>query len=109
MNVDSLHMFKERRRQKDTCATEEERRAMRGALGELNWLSVCSRPDISAASSLLQQRVSTATVADLIEVNRLVAMARDFSTVEVRIKSVPALEAMPAGPMQKARRAQAGT
>ena len=59
-NVDSLHMSKERRRQKDTCVTEEERKAMRGALGELNCLSVCSRPDISAACSLLQQRVSTA-------------------------------------------------
>ena len=89
------------------------------SIGELNWLSVCSRPDISAACSLLQQPVSTATVADLIEVNRLVAMARDFSTVEVRIQSVrmekiefctgPAPGAMPAGPMHKARRAKAVT
>ena len=69
--------------------SESERRAMRGALGELTWLATCSRPDLAAACSLLQQRVSNACVSDLIAVNTLVAVARDFAATEVCVKSIP--------------------
>ena len=62
---------------------------MRGALGELTWLAVCSRPDLSAACSLLQQKVTRAVVSDLVEVNKLIATARDFSAAEIRIQPIP--------------------
>lgn len=51
---------------------------MRGILGEVQWLVTGSRPDLAAACSLMQQRVACSTVNDLIEVNKIVAMARDF-------------------------------
>ena len=91
-NIECIHMSKERRRMRESPVTDSERREMRGALGELNWLSVSTRPDLSASCSLLQQRVADARVEDLIEVNKLIAVARDFSCMEIRARSIPIAE-----------------
>lgn len=53
-----------------------------------------TRPDIAADTALLQQRVSRATVGDLIEANKLVAKMRDFSHVRIHIKCIPLNEAI---------------
>ena len=65
---------------------------MREVLGEINWIAVSSRPDISAAISLLQQRVNRAQVQYLIEVNianKLVGVVRGFSHVTMRVLPIP--------------------
>ena len=62
---------------------------MRAALGGINWLVTSSRPDLAAWCSLLQQRVNAACVNDLIEVNRLISLARDYSRSYVWIKPIP--------------------
>ena len=87
--VECIPLTKERRGETDSEITESERKAMRGALGELTWLVVCSRPDLSAACSLLQQKVTRAVGSDLVEVNKLIATARDFSAAEIRIQPIP--------------------
>ena len=61
---------------------------MRGILGEDQWLVTGSRPDLAAACSLMQQRVACSTVNDLIEVNKIVAMARDFSGWVMKVKPI---------------------
>ena len=48
-----------------------------------------TRPDIAAHTALLQQRVSKATVGDLVEANRLVAKIKDFAHTKIWIQSIP--------------------
>ena len=59
---------------------------MRATLGEMNWLVGSSRPDLAASCSLLQQRVAKAQVKDLVEVNKMVAMARDHAATAIHVK-----------------------
>ncbi|CAE7633612.1 GIP [Symbiodinium pilosum] len=91
-NLECIKVSRDRRKQRDAEVTEEERKQMRAALGELNWLVSSSRPDLAAFCSLLQQRVNKALVRDLIEVNRAVAMARDFCNMEVVVRHIPEQE-----------------
>ena len=87
--VTSIPMSKERRKQKDHDTTDQEKGQMRAALGEVNWLVSGMRPDLAASCSLMQQRTAKSVVQDLIAVNRLVSMVRDFSGLEIRIKPIP--------------------
>ena len=92
--VKTAIISKERRRQKDDDLTKEELSQYRAILGAANWIVGTTRPDIAADTALLQQRVSRATVGDLIEANKLVAKMRDFSHVRIHIKSIPLNEAI---------------
>ena len=87
-NLQSISICKERRKERDQMATDEEKSQMRAVLGEVNWLVSGSRPDLAAACSLMQQKVTKATVQDVIDVNRVVALARDFASTEVIIRPV---------------------
>ena len=87
-SIKSIVVSKERRKEKEMPATVEERSQMRAVLGEINWLVSGSRPDLAAACSLMQQRVTSATVQDVIDVNRVVALARDFSATELTIRPI---------------------
>ena len=84
--LESIHITKERRKEKDSETTAAEKTQVRGVLGEIQWLVTGSRPDLAAGCSLLQQKISKSVVQDLIEVNRLVAMARDHSGMEIVVK-----------------------
>lgn len=90
--VQTIKLSKERRKEKDQPVTEAERRKLRGVVGAANWLMSSTRPDIAVQAGLLQQRVQVATVQDLIEANKLVAKVRDFSHVQVTIRSIPLSE-----------------
>ena len=87
--VRSVHISKERRRLKDDRLTSRELTLFRGILGAANWLVSSSRPDIAVLNAVLQQRVSKATVADLIEANKLVGVIRDHATMSVAFHSIP--------------------
>ena len=91
-SLECLKLSRERRRQREAAVSEDERKQMRAVLGELNWLVSSSRPDLAAHCSLLQQRVNQAWVKDLVEVNRAVAMARDFACIEVIVRHIPEQE-----------------
>ena len=87
-----LNISRERKRDKHEPITEDERQQMRGVLGSINWLVTGSRPDLGAWCSLLQQRVNSATVADLIDVNKLVSLTHDNCSACVWVKSIPVSE-----------------
>ena len=72
--VTCIPISKERRKHKDQETTEQEKGQLRAVLGEINWLVSGSRPDLAAACSLMQQRVTT---------------VRDFAAFEVRILPIP--------------------
>ena len=69
--LESIHITKERRKEKDSETTSAKKTQMRGVLGEIQWLVTGSRPDLAAGCSLLQQKIAKdLIVQDLIEVNR---------------------------------------
>ena len=87
--VQSVHISKERRRQKDSALTPREPTLSRGILGAANWLVSSTRPDIAAMNAVLQQRVSKATIAHLIEANKLVGVIRGHAAMSVVFHSIP--------------------
>ena len=87
-----MKISRDRTRQREALVSEDERRQMRGVLGELNWLVSSSRPDLAAFCSLLQQKLNSACVKDLVEVNRAVALARDYANMEVAGRRVLRVE-----------------
>lgn len=86
--IECVQISKERKRMKEDDATDNEKGQMRAILGELNWLVSGSRPDLAASCSLMQQRVTKSQVKDLIELNRVVALARDHAAVEIHIQPI---------------------
>jgi hypothetical protein len=87
-NMKVLTIGKERRKQKDQPCTEEEKSALRGVTGAGNWLTVSTRPDVASYNALLQQKIENATVSELIEANKFVALCRDHSATTITIKSI---------------------
>ena len=92
--VKTIEISKERRKQKEESITNKELQQFRGVLGAANWIVGSTRPDIAAQTAMLQQRVSRATVNDLIEANKLVSKIRDFAHVRILVKSIPIEDAM---------------
>jgi hypothetical protein len=87
--VTCIPISKERRKHKDQETTEQEKGQLRAVLGEINWLVSGSRPDLAAACSLMQQRVTKSCVQDLIDVNKVVSTVCNFAAFEVRILPIP--------------------
>ena len=88
-SVQTVFISKERRKQKGDSLTNQELHQYRGIIGAANWLTGSTRPDLAAWTALLQQRISRATVNDLIEANRLVAQIRDLKHTKVTVRSIP--------------------
>ena len=86
--VRSVYISRERRKERDEPLTAKELTQLRGVLGAANWLVGSTRPDIATANAMLQQKVARATVADLIEANRLVALIRDHAGMTVTFRSI---------------------
>ena len=55
---------------------EKETKALRSAIGQLNWLAVISRPEISFLVSHTSSRIKSATVNDIIETNRVIKFVK---------------------------------
>ena len=87
-----IRIGSERRRQREADVTDEEQQQMRAVLGAVNWLVGGSRPDLAAWCSLLQQKVCKAKVEQLIETNKLVSLARENASVQVRVLPIPVPE-----------------
>ena len=68
--------------EKDTHSSleSEEITRLRGVLGQLNWLSNMTRPDISYGVSKLSANVLKSTVADSKEANKLVKYTKDSAS-----------------------------
>ena len=91
--VQTVNISKERRKQRTDSLSAQELHQYRGIIGAANWLTGSTRPDLAAWTALLQQRISRATVEDLIEANRLVAKIRDLKHTKITFKSIPLADA----------------
>ena len=86
--VASIYISRERQKQRDDTLTPKELSKYRAVLGAANWIVSSTRPDIASLNACLQQRESRATVADLIEANRLVSLIKDHAAMTVTYKSI---------------------
>ena len=71
-SIKPIYLSKERLAQWTETITDEEKSFYRGAIGQLNWVAGTSRPDISFAVSEASTNVNSATVADLLTINKTI-------------------------------------
>eukprot|EP00438_Fugacium_kawagutii_P005439 Skav226195 [mRNA] locus=scaffold2212:160140:165589:- [translate_table: standard] len=77
-----------RKTQLTSPVTEEERLALRGLIGSLQYASTHTRPDLSSRLSLLQSSINKATVETLCEGNKLLHEAKHHHDVAITIKPI---------------------
>lgn len=76
LSIDEINLSKERRCEVQEEVTFEERRLLRQTLGALNWRATQSSPWLLATVSHLQGCLESATIADVLSVNKLVRLQR---------------------------------
>eukprot|EP00435_Cladocopium_sp_Y103_P017364 s1359_g4.t1 len=74
--IEPIVISKERRGNPESPVSEPERKALRSLIWALQYASVHTRPDISAKVGEVQAAVTKATVADLIQCNRILHEAK---------------------------------
>ena len=87
-DIPPINVPRERRHQLDSNVTSQELQDLRGLIGSLQYAASNTRPDLSCRLSLLQARITCATVADLLHGNRLLMDAKRNSDTTVRIQSL---------------------
>lgn len=89
MQLRPIAISRDRMRDKEAPATDREVAALRAINGAANWLAGQSRPDLCTQTSFSQQCFPSPKVKDLIFANQLVHRARQYSDVEITVKSIP--------------------
>ena len=84
LSLDEIPLSRERKQHPEYPATNFEAKRMRGVLGGLSWRGVQSAPWLCASISHLQGCHSSATVQDIMDVNKLVRSARKHAEVGLR-------------------------
>ena len=87
--IEPITINRDRRKKGTLSVTSEEKQAMRGLIGSLQYAATNTRPDVSSRLSHLQSRINCAQVQDLHECNRLLEDSKKHSQVKVVIKSIP--------------------
>ena len=84
-----IQISSQRREEKDSPVTPQERTELRSLLGDLGWKCELTGPEHSAATGLQRSRIEQATVQDMIEANRLLQQVKKESGQVTRIFSFP--------------------
>ena len=82
--IEEIQLSKDRKKSPDDEATPEEIADNRSALGALGWLATQMRPDLAAGVAMAQRTQAKPTVADLVETNRLIKLARKYDEVALK-------------------------
>ena len=61
-----------RKSEKSAPLTKSEKTELRGAIGQLNWMSCTSRPDISYEVSIASSNIKEASINDLLHINKVI-------------------------------------
>ena len=88
-DINPINVSRDRRRNPESAVTPSELQDLRGLIGSLQYAATNTRPDLACRLSLLQARVTCATVTDLLNGNRLLNDAKKFSDTEIKVKSLP--------------------
>ena len=68
--------------------TAEERLALRGLIGSLQYASVHTRPDLASRLSFLQSDINKATINTLIDANKTLHEAKKHANVSITINPI---------------------
>jgi hypothetical protein len=88
--IPPINVTRDRRKQPDLKVSPQELQDLRGLIGSLQYAASNTRPDLACRLSLLQARITCATVSDLLTGNKLLDDAKRFSQTTIRIQSLPA-------------------
>ena len=70
-------------------ATEEEKEAVRAAVGSLTWCAKEGRPDAAAAASLIASSMSELKVQDIMDLNKAIGQVKEEEDLALRIQGIP--------------------
>ena len=76
-SIEYIPIDEYRIRNKDFKVTEDELYNLRSAVGQLNWLSCVTRPDIAFDVSVLSSNVKEARISDLIYANKVIRRVKN--------------------------------
>ena len=87
--IDPIDIPKPRRKEENSSITPFELQQLRALCGSLQYAAVHSRPDITAKVAFLQKRIPKATVADLMEGNKVLREAKNTSETSILVQPIP--------------------
>ena len=70
-DITPIHIDRQRRAQPEEKVNEQERQHLRALIGSIQYAATNTRPDSSAKLSLLQAKINSACIKDLLEANKL--------------------------------------
>ena len=88
-DIPSIEIPRQRRQEVDQPVTESERQSRRALVGSIQYAASNTRPDLSAKLSLLQAKITTATIKDLLDGNKLLHEAKSNEHTKITFKSIP--------------------
>ena len=74
--------------QTSLAVTEDERQALRGLIGSLQYASVHTRPDLASRLSSLQSQINSATIDTLMTANKVLHEAKRHHDVRLKIQPI---------------------
>lgn len=84
-----IPLSRDRKRCRYSKCTPSEVTALRGAIGELSWISKECRPDVAGRVGLLQQCMPEPMVYHMIEANAVIQELKKTSSVGITINKIP--------------------
>ena len=70
-SIEPISLERSRQLQKDAVVTEKEKSKLRSLVGQLNWITGISRPDIGFGVCQLSSTIKNATVSHLVKANKI--------------------------------------
>ena len=70
-SIEPISLERSRQLQKDEVVTEKEKSKLRSLVGQLNWITGISRPDIGFGVCQLSSTIKNATVSHLVKANKI--------------------------------------
>ena len=86
--ISEISLTNIRKRESTAAATADEHSSFRGVVGSLHYVAANTRPDLSAAASILQGVASRPTVEHLMEANKELRMAQEHDEVAIYIEPI---------------------
>ena len=86
--IEPIRIGTERHKLESEPVTAEERLALRGLIGNLQYASVYTRPDLASRLSFLQSDINKATISTLIDANKTLHEAKKHSNVTITINPI---------------------
>ena len=87
--IPSIQIDPNRKSLENEPVTDDEKLALRGLIGSLQYAAVNTRPDLSSRLSILQSAINKANINTLQDANRLLHEAKRFHEVTITIKPIP--------------------